>query len=105
MKDLAFAIAKGEPISKRLEKNKVLHQYYETYDMCRSKSFVTFRKPSGRKPGEEKIVTAIFPNGYAILPREGGLEDQDFITMKLFHAAFRGEMEAFYRVIADKQHV
>lgn len=67
--------------------------------MCRSKEFVTFRKP-GRKEGSEKIVTAIWPTGYSVLPRKGGLEEQDFLTMRLFHAAMRGEMDGFRRVIA-----
>jgi len=55
-----------------------------------------FRKPT-KKQGEEKIVTVVWPSGFNTLPDEGGWNDQDYLTTRLFAAALRGEQRGVAR--------
>lgn len=75
----------------------VLREKYESYCMCRAQQFVHFRRPD--QGGKERLVSVIFTTGFSILPREGGLEDQDYITVRLFAAFLRGEREGQIRMM------
>lgn len=75
---------------------------WQDYDLCRTKQFVSFEKPTGRSDGSKKLVLAEYPTGFARYPREGGLDEQDYYTMKIFHAFLRGERQGVAQVMSQK---
>lgn len=75
-----------------------LRLLYEDYLVCRNQVFVTFRKPDGRK-GEERQVVVPFTTGLNFLPDSGGLNDQNFITSRIFAAFLRGDQQASIRLM------
>lgn len=90
----------GNAQTNKLAKNPTLRQVYEEYLMCRSTQLVVFRKPTGKKDGSEKIVTVVWPTGFTSYPQRGGLEDQSYLTVRLFAAALRGEQQGAGRLMA-----
>jgi len=75
----------------------VLREKYEAYCLCRAQQFVHFRRPE--QGGKERLVSVVFTTGLAVLPGEGGLEDQDYVTVRLFSAFLRGEREGQIRMM------
>ena len=87
----------GRNVSRKLQGEWAeIRPYYEDYLLCRQTQLVIFRKPT-RRAGEEKIVTVVWPTGFSTLPRDGGWDEQDYITTRLFAAALRGEQRGVAR--------
>ena len=89
----------GKNIDRKLENDPLLAKLYEDYLLCRETQFFSFRRPTGRKDGSEKIVTVLWPTGFSMLPNQGGLEDQSYFTMKIFAAFRRGEEQGQIRAM------
>ena len=87
----------GKSVTRSLQtKFKEVRPYYEDYLLCRQTQLMIFRKPT-KKSGEEKIVTVLWPTGFSTLPDEGGWNQQDYLTTRLFAAALRGEQRGVAR--------
>lgn len=90
----------GRSVSRKLQGEWAeIRPYYEDYLLCRQTQLVIFRKPT-KKAGEEKIVTVLWPTGFSTLPNEGGWDQQDYLTTRLFAAALRGEQKGVARNMA-----
>lgn len=87
----------GYPQDEAFADSTLLRQLYEAYCLCRSQQFVHFRKPE--QGGREKLVSVIFTTGLSLLPEEGGVEDQSYVTMRIFAAFLRGEREGQLRTM------
>lgn len=91
----------GRNQSNKLAKNPILRDIYEAYTMCRTTQLVVYRKPvPGKKDGSEKTVVVVWPTGFSQLPKAGGIEDQDYLTVRLFSACLRGEQQGTSRTMA-----
>ena len=87
----------GHQVSRKLQGEwKEIRPYFEDYLLCRSTQLIIFKKPT-KKRGEEKIVTVVWPTGFTALPSEGGWNEQDYVTTRLFAAALRGEQRGVAR--------
>lgn len=69
---------------------------YEDYLVCRNQVFVTYRKPDGK---DERQVVVPFTTGLNFLPNAGGLNDQNYITARIFAAFLRGDQQASIRLM------
>ena len=78
------------------DREPLLKLAYEDYLLCRNQEYVTFRKPDGDK---ERQVVVPSTTGLNFLPRAGGLEDQDYITARIFGAFLRGDQQAAIRMM------
>ena len=89
-------------VSRVLTEKPYLRQYYENYLLCRTTQILVFRKPDkmNTKEGAEKIVTVVWPSGFSCWPRAGGVDNQDYITTRLFAAALRGEQKGASRIMS-----
>lgn len=90
----------GRNQSNKLTKNPILREMYESYVLCRSTQLVVYRKPVRGKQGDEKLVVIVWPTGFTQFPKKGGLEDQDYLTVRLFSACLRGEQQGTARTMA-----
>jgi hypothetical protein len=93
-------IAMGKKQDNQLAKEPLIAELYRDYLVCRSTQLTIFRKPTGKSDGSERLVTVLWPMGFSILPREGGLDDQSFITARLFTAFLHGEQRGISRSMA-----
>ncbi len=87
----------GKNVDRKRQADPDIARLYDEYLICREVQFFSFRRPTGRKDGSEKQVTVLWPTGFSILPRPGGLENQDYFTMRLFAAFRRGEEQGQIR--------
>lgn len=62
---------------------------------------VIFEKPKGKK-GEKQITTVVWPTGFSLLPEEGGVDTQNYHTMRLLNAFLNGERAGVARNMAKK---
>lgn len=69
--------------------------------MCRTTQIVIFEKPKGNK-GAKVMSVVLWPSGFSILPNDGGLEEQSYITMRLFQAFLSGERSGVSRMISKR---
>jgi hypothetical protein len=90
----------GRSQTNKLARKPLLKEHYENYVLCRSTQLVVFRKPTGKKDGSEKLVTVVWPTGFTQYPAAGGLEDQSYLTTRLFAACLRGEQAGCARLMA-----
>ena len=88
----------GESIQRRLggEFADVAYAYAD-YLLCRQTHFLIFRKPTGRKDGSERLVSVVWPMGFSTWPDAGGMNDQSYLTIRLFGAFLRGEQQGQVR--------
>lgn len=87
----------GHPQDAAFEEFPLLRQLYEAYCLCRAQQFVHFRRPE--QGGKEKLVSVIFTTGLSLLPQEGGVEDQNYLWIRIFAAFLRGEREGQLRTM------
>lgn len=80
-------------MQKLLEAEPTLRIHFENYIMCRSTQLMVFRRPPKDKRSGEALGAVVWPVGYKF-PREGGLDKQSYLEMRLFSAALAGEQEA-----------
>lgn len=90
-------LAQGHEQDNAFAEEALLRQLYEAYCLCRAQQFVHFRRPE--QGGREKLVSVIFTTGLSLLPEEGGVEDQSYVTMRIFAAFLRGEREGQLRMM------
>lgn len=69
--------------------------------MCRKTQLEIFRKPPKSKREGESLCTVVWPTGYTF-PNEGGLENQNYMEMRLFAAALAGEQDAAAQQIKQR---
>jgi hypothetical protein len=69
--------------------------------MCRQQELHIYEKPKGNK-GDKVLSTVVYPIGYSFLPREGSLDDQDFLLMRYFKGFRQGEMQGAAKLMAKK---
>ena len=69
---------------------------YQDYLLCRNQSFVTFERPEGQK-GEKRLILSPWTTGFTMLPKAGGLDDQDYFDMAIFNAFLQGEQQGQLR--------
>lgn len=83
-----------------LAKTPSLKVIYEKYLLCRSTQMVIFRKPvQGKTDGSERIVTVIWPTGFTQFPSFGGANEQEYVDMRLFSSALRGEQQGVAKLM------
>lgn len=75
----------------------LLRSLYEAYCLCRAQQFVNFRRPE--QGGRERMISIIFTTGLSLLPVDGGVDDQSYVTMRIFAAFLRGEREGQLRLM------
>lgn len=87
----------GYPQDAAFAEFPLLRALYEAYCLCRAQQFVHFRRPE--QGGKERLVSVIFTTGLSVLPTEGGVDDQSYVTMRIFAAFLRGEREGQLRLM------
>lgn len=91
-------MAMGYSQERALSDNPMIRELYDSYCLCRAQQFVHFRRPEGRD-GKEKLVSVVFTTGLSLLPREGGVDEQNYVHMRIFAAFLRGEREGQLRLM------
>jgi hypothetical protein len=90
----------GEAIENRLGGEFAeVASFYGDYLLCRQTQFFVFRKPTGKADGSERLVTVVWPTGFSSWPSDGGLNDQGYLTVRLFSAFLRGEQRGQIRLM------
>ena len=93
----------GKPVKNFWKNNPHLEQLYADYLLCRNVILQVVRMPvKGDKKGAEKIIILHWPTGFNQLPEEGGLNDQEWYTIRIFSAFLRGEQSGVLRQLALK---
>lgn len=92
----------GRSISHFLSSEPKLATYWEMYELCRTKQLLITRMPADPQGKKEKIVVVEWPIGFSRLPKEGGVEDQSFLLMKVFSAFLLGEREGAFKRLSSK---
>ena len=90
----------GHEQSRFMAQHPDLAKAFETYQMCRTVqlSVVKRGKGSGKDAREEQVLV-YWPQGFSILPDPGGLNNQGYLTMRLFAAFLSGEREGVLRKV------
>lgn len=85
--------------ARRIERaTPIVRSTYALYRANRSSQFVVFEKPKGRD-GSKKLVSTLWPTGILHWPRDGGTENQSFLTFRLFTAFQAGEQSGAQRML------
>lgn len=72
-----------------LEEDPLLRLLYEEYCLCRQQSiFIFYRK---ERNGVERLLVIPWTTGFGVLPDEGGLRQQSYLTVQVFNAFLEGE--------------
>lgn len=88
----------GESLARRLENEWAdVAEAFADYLLCRQTHFFIFRKPTGKSDGSERLVSVVWPMGFSTWPNAGGLNDQTYLTIRLFGAFLRGEQQGQVR--------
>lgn len=85
-----------------LREDKRLAEYWESYDLCRTKQLVITRLPADPQGKKEKIVVIEWPVGFSHLPNEGGLNNQSYLLAKVFNAFIAGERDGAFQRMSKK---
>ena len=85
-----------------LKNNPEIAKAYADYLLCRITQLVVFRVPQGSKGGERTVIV-VWPQGLNVLPNDGGLNGQNFLTTRLFNAFLNGERAGVSKTMSKKQ--
>lgn len=88
--------------TRELNADKRLQSLWENYELCRTKQLLVTRMPADPQGKKEKIVVIEWPSGFTNLPNAGGINDQAFLTMKIFSAFILGEREGTFKQLSSK---
>lgn len=75
---------------------------WELYQSCRTLDIKIYEKPTGKRDGSKLLSTVPWPTGFSQLPGAGGLDDQDYVTMKYFFGFLAGEREGASKLISKR---
>ena len=78
-------------MNRAFAKNPRLRELYELYLVMRSTQLVIYEKPVGRDGAKTKIIPVVWPSSLNLLPRVGGIYDQDYVELRILFAFFKGD--------------